>query len=745
MTPSSVTGGTDPFQLAMDRQPNSDNSGCYDNKFVFQSVELFKDQTLGIGSYGKVCKAKGDELMCAAKVLHETLLDPKNPKAIAHKTARVAPIRKFENECELLRGLRHPNIVLYLGTHQDPDTGLLVILLELMDNNLTQFLEWSKPQPIPYHIQVNICHDVALALSFLHACDIVHRDLSSNNVLMIANVRAKVSDFGMARLGDHMDGTLTRRPGADAYMPPETLQSLPRYNEKIDCFSFGVLTLQILTQLLPMPTNMFERSWNESLKQPGRDVRVAEIVRRQNHIRMVNPQSHPLLSVVRDCLADNDVDRPPAVELCKRLSSLKESTDKDNVPASAQATFGTTFDPQTCCKEKKERIYTLEQLLKAKDATIKEKNEQLQCARERDADNEKLISELLSHQDLNKEVGPHQTEYNPDHERKRTGVSWAESRTRVCNKLRWNVDVLQAHAPSSMNSINASITADISNVYIQLLMGGKTSVYSCHVSTLCWFQLPPSPNSQCPLVIIKGVLTSVGGMCNGQLTNKLFYLIPENQSCWIDTESPMPTARREASTLCIGKALIVAGGSGGPYGGLCSTVEVMDIHTREWSVAVSLPGPMRHPSMVSCRERLYILAEKSMYTCLSKALFESCTSRVLYRSSSQPGAKIWMRVNTPLPMTNSAFVTVNNRLLAVGGKDSSNKASKAIHMYNAIKRTWEVISEMSNARYDCLASVVSESESSNILIIIGGGINQIVNQTDCVELAETDNVQEWCS
>ena len=60
----------------------------------------------------------------------------------------------------------------------------------------------SSPQPIAYHIQVNICHDINLALSFLHFNGIIHRDLSSNNVLLHGSILAKVTDFGMAKLGD---------------------------------------------------------------------------------------------------------------------------------------------------------------------------------------------------------------------------------------------------------------------------------------------------------------------------------------------------------------------------------------------------------------------------------------------------------------------------------------------------------------------------------------------------------------
>ena len=147
--------------------------------------------------------------------------------------------------------IRHPNIVQYLGIYQDPDTRLLVLLMELMDDSLIHFLE-SSPQLIPYHIQVNICHDLTLALSFLHSNDIVHRDLSSNNVLLIGNVRAKVTDFGMARLGDFsFQASITKCPGTDVYMPPEAVQDKLVYTEKIDCFSFGVITVQILAQQFP--------------------------------------------------------------------------------------------------------------------------------------------------------------------------------------------------------------------------------------------------------------------------------------------------------------------------------------------------------------------------------------------------------------------------------------------------------------------------------------------------------------
>ena len=121
--------------------------------------------------------------------------------------------------------------------------------MKLMDDSLIHFLE-SSTQPIPYHIQVNISHDVALVLSFLHSNNIIHRDLSSNNVLLRENVLAKVTNFGMVRLGDIKATRFTNTmcPGTDVYMPPEAAQDKPVYTEKIDYFSFGVIIARMLTQ-----------------------------------------------------------------------------------------------------------------------------------------------------------------------------------------------------------------------------------------------------------------------------------------------------------------------------------------------------------------------------------------------------------------------------------------------------------------------------------------------------------------
>ena len=278
-----------------------------------QDLQLFRDETLGSGAYGVVCKAKLNELPCAAKLLHRVLF---------HPTIQ----RRFEQEHELLQNMKHPNVVQYLGVAHDPQSGLPILLMELLDGNLTDFLEQADG-PIPYHLQVNLWYDIALALTYLHSKHIIHRDLSGNNVLLIAGSRAKVSDFGMSMLTE-MDVTksrLTHCPGNANYMSPEAMIEPPVYSEKLDVFSSGVVAVQIITQQFPDPTSSMMRRDDPKSPMGFSLTPVSEIERRRNHIALID-RNHPMLPVIQNCLRDRDRERPSARQLCHQLVSLKQAS-----------------------------------------------------------------------------------------------------------------------------------------------------------------------------------------------------------------------------------------------------------------------------------------------------------------------------------------------------------------------------------------------------------------------------------
>ena len=82
-----------------------------DKPIGFKTVQLLKDQILGIGSYGKVCKAICDDLLCAAKLIHETLFAPTTQQLITPQREHMLPMRRFEQECEFLSTIMHLSIV----------------------------------------------------------------------------------------------------------------------------------------------------------------------------------------------------------------------------------------------------------------------------------------------------------------------------------------------------------------------------------------------------------------------------------------------------------------------------------------------------------------------------------------------------------------------------------------------------------------------------------------------------------
>lgn len=286
----------------------------------FTSIEIYPDECLGKGAYGAVCKAMCDELPCAAKLLHSAFFQ-------SHDPGMPTMLRRFQQECDLIGRIRHPCIVQYLGTVEDPESHRPILLMELMDESLTMFLEHSNV-PLAYHLQVNLSYDIALALAYLHSNGVVHRDLSSNNVLITAGSRAKVTDFGMLKLLEqnmHMT-PLTKCPGTVAYMPPEALSDDPVYTDKLDCFSLGVLMIQIITRNFPEPTKATVTVHDPKYPTGRVLVPVPEMERRKKDINLIQVQS-PLRTIALECVKDIDTMRPSARVASSQLSSLKRKEE----------------------------------------------------------------------------------------------------------------------------------------------------------------------------------------------------------------------------------------------------------------------------------------------------------------------------------------------------------------------------------------------------------------------------------
>ena len=690
--------------------------------FHYEKIELIKTESLGIGSHGAVCKAMCDDLPCAAKILHPALFQFATPR-----TANI--VRKFEQECRLLSAIKHPHIVQYLGMYRDPESKMPVLLMELMDENLTQFLAQYHEQ-LHYHTEVNLSHDIALALSYLHSNGIIHRDLSSNNVLLIAGSRAKVTDFGIVRLYDMNRSTahltpLTLCPGTKAYMPPEALGKPTTYDEKLDIFSLGVLCVQIMTRQYPDPGDHFQVMEINDQRIPSGLAKVPEIERRRSHIDLINP-AHPLLPVALNCLKDRDRERPSCHEICGRISTLKSSS---KYLESVQSCVNTK-QTQTTRREREiiqnlqQQLHTKNQLLRKKEAAIATCQQEVQQLRQQLQSREEVTAEsqhnlLEMEKDKQKQIQKLQQQpvYTRVQKKDDVGASGTgESRGSI--KLSWRNG---GSAPCKMWGEAAAVDRDMA-----YFSGDPRSkkIYSYDSSRKKWSGLPVCPNYGFSLAMVNTHLTAIGGkLPNHELTNSLYSLI---DSKWMLKFPSMPTKRCSTAVVCSSRTLVVAAGTGEGDWDL-SAVEVMDTETLQWSTASSLPHPLYQASATLCGDQVYILGgrnlsgkeSRSVFTCSLAALLQSRQPQSLLVQpntlSLVKPAEVWHRL-ADTPFTSPTCASMHGKLLIVGGRNCDDKVIATICMYNTIANSWEAIGSMATSRCRCLVAVLPRNQ----LITVGG-------------------------
>ncbi|CAL0316579.1 unnamed protein product [Lupinus luteus] len=196
--------------------------------------------------------------------------------------------RAFRTEVDLLSRLHSPYLVELLGYCADQNHRLLIF--EYMPNGtLHHYLHSCKnqTQPLDWWTRMRIALDCARALELLHehaVSPVIHRDFKSNNVLLDHNFRAKVSDFGLAKMGsEKMNGQVsTRVLGTTGYLAPE-YASTGKLTTKSDVYSYGVVLLELLTGRVPVDIK----------RAPGEHVLVSwaipRLTNREKVVEMVDP------------------------------------------------------------------------------------------------------------------------------------------------------------------------------------------------------------------------------------------------------------------------------------------------------------------------------------------------------------------------------------------------------------------------------------------------------------------------
>ena len=284
--------------------------------------KVYITHEIGRGSFGVVYDAVYEGTQCVAKEIHHKFFG----------TYDNVVIESFIKEINILSTLRHPNIVYFFGVHFRQGSHVPVLIMERMWMSLAKLLE--ERSSIPLVIKIQILHDVACGLKFLHNQDppVMHRDLTANNILVSKNMEAKLTDLGLATALEAINRQrLSTAPVNLAYMPPEALQNNPVYTTKLDIFSFGCVLLYTLTQQLPMPTDQFEASQLNK----GTFIKISEYRRRWKCIEMIKDQYTHFVYLIASCIKDKPDYRPDADTVCKWIEEYWDKPEiKQNCPKS---------------------------------------------------------------------------------------------------------------------------------------------------------------------------------------------------------------------------------------------------------------------------------------------------------------------------------------------------------------------------------------------------------------------------
>ncbi|GMI82398.1 MDIS1-INTERACTING RECEPTOR LIKE KINASE2 [Hibiscus trionum] len=290
----------------------------YDGKIVYEDIieatESFDEKyCIGAGGSGRVYKAK---LRIGIDLAIKKLFSPDEEE----EEVEVDKTGSFINEIRVLTEIRHKNIVKFYGfCCQGPHKFLVYDYIEkgsladvLRDDMKAKELEWST--------RIKLVKDVANALSYMHHdCmqPIIHRDISSKNVLLNDEYEACISDFGTAKILNPDSSNVTVLKGTFGYVAPE-LAYMVIVTEKCDVYSFGVVALEVMmgkhpTELVSALISSVEELDKKDVPldpriQPPADgqtaLEVGSIVRHAVSCLSLDPKSRPTMRWISQAISE---------------------------------------------------------------------------------------------------------------------------------------------------------------------------------------------------------------------------------------------------------------------------------------------------------------------------------------------------------------------------------------------------------------------------------------------------------
>ncbi|XP_062087418.1 G-type lectin S-receptor-like serine/threonine-protein kinase RKS1 isoform X2 [Humulus lupulus] len=229
----------DDFSVQRDLDESGSELPVFDLKTIAAATDNFSiHDKLGEGGFGSVYKGvfyEGTEIAV---------------KRLSRQSSQGS--EEFKNEALLIAKLQHRNLVRVLGYCNQQEEKMLIyeylpnksLDFFIFDEEKRKILDWSK--------RFDIIRGIVRGMLYLHEDSrlrIIHRDLKASNILLDADLKPKISDFGMARIfeGDELEANTNRVVGTYGYMSPEYAME-GRFSFKSDVYSLGVLILEIVTR-----------------------------------------------------------------------------------------------------------------------------------------------------------------------------------------------------------------------------------------------------------------------------------------------------------------------------------------------------------------------------------------------------------------------------------------------------------------------------------------------------------------
>ncbi|MBA0871666.1 hypothetical protein Goshw_028765 [Gossypium schwendimanii] len=244
--------------------------------------------------------------------------------------------REFLAELKVLTHVHHLNLVRLIGYCVE---GSLFLVYEFIENgNLSQHLRWRDRDPLPWYARVQIGLDSARGLEYIHEHTVplyIHRDIKSANILIDKNFRAKVADFGLAKLTKYGNTSLqTRLVGTFGYMSPEYAQ-YGEVSPKVDVYAFGVVLYELISAREAVVKTNEEVTESMGLVALFEDV-LNQPDPRQDLQKLVDPRLgdnysfdavFKMARLAKACTQENPQLRPSMRTIVVALMTLSSSTD----------------------------------------------------------------------------------------------------------------------------------------------------------------------------------------------------------------------------------------------------------------------------------------------------------------------------------------------------------------------------------------------------------------------------------